>query len=281
MREAAPYNEPAVNKAVSAKEMQFPMADRQNRLQRIARDLREKEEISRGLIEATTRQQNMLPDPPEIKGFDFATVYKPATNLSGDFYDFFMTKENNVGIVVGDVSGHGVEAGIVMGMAKTTVNIYGRMVENPVEVLKRANADLHSVLDGKTFVSLSYAVIDRKTRELTFARAGHNPPILYNPKWKTGESKRLMPPGLALGVVKGNHFDRVIKEHKEVLEEGDCFIQYTDGVVEAPNAQKQQFGEDRLNDLIRKYGRTKMRELVAIVSQALAEHHPARLVQPG
>jgi phosphoserine phosphatase RsbU/P len=244
----------------------------QERLQRLAHEIRSREELSRGITLAGTRQKNMLPDPPEAKGFDIATVYRPASTVSGDFFDFFTTKDGNIGIVVGDVSGHGVEAGMLMGMSKMTVNIYGRMVESPMEVLKLANRDLCGALDGKTFVSLAYGVIDAKERKLTYARAGHNPAILFNSRWNPAEPRKLMPPGLALGVVKGGQFDAVIQEQVEALQEGDLLFQYTDGVVEAPDVNKKQFGEARLLDTLIRYANTKTRELLDILSEALADH---------
>ena len=248
------------------------MTSHQNRLQKLAKELRSKEEMRRGITMASAHQKHMLPDPPKIAGFDFATVYRPASNVSGDFFDFFTTKEGNIGTVVGGVAGHGVEAGMLMGMSKMTVNIYGRMVESPAEVLKLANKDLRGVLDGKTFVSLSYSVIDTEKMLLTFARAGHNPPLLFNATWRERKPRPLMPPGLALGVAKPTHFDMIIQEQVESLEAGDCLLQYTDGVVEAPDADKKQFGEQKLQELLVRYGRTAIREFLDIVSEALADH---------
>ena len=150
--------------------------------------------------------------------------YKPASTVSGDFYDFFETKGNNLGIVIGDVTGHGVEAGIVMGMAKTAINIYGRQIESPSEVMAAVNGP-----------------------------------------------RDLRSNGLALGVDRGPKFRQILQEVSVQLNDGDIFFQYTDGLTEATNQQKEQYGEDRLKETIKRYGRLQLRELINIIGESLRD----------
>jgi len=241
------------------------------RLRRLANQIREKEETDRSLKTASLRQKRMLPDPPELEAFDFGFTYEPAAHVSGDFYDFIPVREGVWGIVVADVSGHGVEAGIIMGMAKQAVKIFGRQNEEPTEVLSLANEELHRSLDGKTFVSLSYAVLDTQTTVLKFARAGQCKPIMVNPSWKTAEPYMVESKGLALGVDKGKRFRKIVELIEIKLEPGDIFFQYTDGLAEAMNAAKEQFGEERIMALLKQYARSPAQELVEIVEEALKD----------
>ena len=241
------------------------------RLRRLANQIREKEETDRSLKTASLRQKRMLPDPPELASFDFGFTYEPAAHVSGDFYDFIPVRDDVWGIVVADVSGHGVEAGIIMGMAKQAVKIFGRQNEEPTEVLSLANEELHRSLDGKTFVSLSYAVLDTETTVLKFARAGQCKPIMVNPSWKTAEPYVVESKGLALGVDKGKRFRKIVEPIEIKLEPGDTFFQYTDGLAEAMNATKEQFGEERIMALLKQYARSPAQELVEIVMEALKD----------
>ncbi|MHC4199258.1 MAG: PP2C family protein-serine/threonine phosphatase [Planctomycetota bacterium] len=246
--------------------------ERLRRLRAVAGEIQKKEDTDRSLHLASVRQQRMLPQQaPELERYEFGLCYEPAAKVSGDFYDFIPVRDGALGIVVADVTGHGVEAGIIMGMAKQAISIYGRQIESPDEVLCLTNEELHRTLDARTFVSLSYAVLDMETHILRFARAGQCRPILINPAWKTVEPQVVNSKGLALGVDKGPRFRQVIELIPIKLEPGDVFFQYTDGLVEATNKEKQQFGEERLMKLLTRYARASAQELVDIVLESLNE----------
>ncbi len=247
-----------------------------NRLRRLADQIRKKDETERSLRLASVRQQRMLPEEPEVDGFEFAVYYKPAAGVSGDFYDFIPVSEGVWGIVVGDVSGHGVEAGIIMGMAKATVSIFGRQMRRPLEVMRATNEELYRSLDGKTFVSMSYAVLEVSSRTLWFARAGQCRPLHLNPRWKIPAPQIVESKGLALGVDPGKRFARVTEEIELKLEPGDVFFQYTDGLAEAANKEKEQFGEARLMAVLERYSRTTATELVEIVRESVDDFTRAR-----
>ncbi len=238
-------------------------------LRRLAGQLKKKEETDRSLRLASVRQQRMLPDKPMLERYEFGVRYIPAADVSGDFYDFIDVRPGALGIVLGDVSGHGVEAGIVMGMAKMTVSIYGRQTEDPKEVLALVNKELYRWLDGKTFVSLSYGVLDTESGVFRFARAGQCRPILLNPGWHVPEPQVVESRGLALGVDSGERFGQVIATIELTREPGDTFFQYTDGLVEAMNKDKEQFGEDRLEELIKRYARAPAQDQVDTIIEHL------------
>lgn len=240
-------------------------------LRRVASEIRKKEETDRSLRVAHDRQLRMLPPNPVVEGYEFAVRYVPAADVSGDFYDFIPLGSGTIGIVIADVSGHGVGAAIIMGMAKQTVSIFGRQIEKPAEVLRATNEELYRSLDGKTFVSMSYGVLDVKGRVIRFARAGQNKPYRFNPRWSDPTPKVIECKGLALGVDKGPRFAKAIEEVKIELQPGDVFFQYTDGLVEAANKEHVQYGEQQLAKTLKRYGRTGVTELLDIIIESLKD----------
>lgn len=248
----------------------------EDRLRRLARELKAAQETTKSLEVASSRQRHMMPSMPDIPGFDLGVEYRPASEVSGDFYDFFRTPAGEYALVIADVAGHGVEAGIIMGMAKATVSIYGRQLPNPKDVLVAANRDLAEGLDGKTFICLTLAFLDPETRHLRIARAGSNRPLLFNPGWENPEPTEVKSRGLALGLDAGDRFEDIIEETELTLQAGDLLLQYTDGLVEATNDEKEQFGEARVMELVKKYPRASTRELLFILEETLRDFTGSR-----
>ena len=249
-----------------------------SRLKRLAQELRQQEEMNKSMRTARQRQLHMLPKKPTVPGIEFHSLYLPAAKVSGDFYDFIPVKENLIGIAVGDVSGHGLEAGIIMGMAKKALQIYARGKESPVETLIQTNTDLANDLDGETFLSAAYAVLDTSKMTFRLGRAGHNPGFLVNPK-RTPVLKELKPNGMVIGVDKtGKYFPVVTKEEVVQLQSGDLVYQYTDGLVEAPDRDKREFGENRLKQLLVKHASLPVVRLIDTIEEA-ALHHIGSLEQ--
>lgn len=240
-----------------------------SRLKQLAQELQNKSEMEKSMKTARQRQLHMLPNLPSVPGMEFQTLYVPATNVSGDFYDFIPVAENLIGIAMGDVSGHGIEAGIIMGMAKKALQIYAKGKESPKETLVITNSDLARDLDGETFVSASYGVLNTAKRSFRFARAGHNPPYLVNPS-RTPAVTEVKPNGMIIGVDKtGKRFPLVTQEQEIQLQAGDLFFQYTDGLVEAPNKRKEEFGEERVKELLLKYWNLPLMELLNLMEETV------------
>lgn len=251
------------------------------RLHDLAAEIRRKSSIERSLPEAQRRQLSMLPKPPAVSGFDFDCRYIPCAEVSGDFYDFIRIDDTRLGIAIGDVSGHGIEAAMVMGMAKKSIQIFARDGCSPKEVLALANQDLSQDLLEGTFVSAAYGVLDIVKKQFTFSRAGNNPPLLVNPL-RTPSVIELKPVGLAIGVDKsGLKFSKITQEITVQLKAGDLVFQFTDGVVEAEspavktalkkNAQ-EQFGDERLRDLLLKNFGMPVPMLLGCVENAVNKH---------
>jgi serine phosphatase RsbU (regulator of sigma subunit) len=223
------------------------------------------------LKEAGRKQLVMLPSAPSIPGIEMDTVFLPAEIVSGDFYDFIhLPQKNRLSVVVGDITGHGYEAGIVMGAARKTINFCGKQFETPHETTVAANDELLPDLDEKTFCSLFYATLDIQTREFRFIRAGHNPLLLMNPRRKPA-FQEFNPKGMVLGMVKGARFGQLLEEMSIQLMPGDMLLQYTDGIFEAMNEKNEEWGTNNFYAVVKKYGNTTPKHLLQKLVQSVQE----------
>ena len=230
----------------------------------------QQKEMQRSLEKAGQQQRMMLPDSPEVPGFEFEVLYRPMATVSGDFYDFVKVSAGEIGIVVGDVSGHGMEAALVMSMVKKSLKIHGKGVSSPAEVLRVTNADVHEDLAQSTFTSIFYGVLDVEARTLKFSRAGHSPLVVFNPK-RPQKLTAFEPKGIAVGIDKGPVFNRTLEEMELKLAKGDMLVQFTDGVVEANNKKKEEFGMERLCEAVKRFGRHEPQYLAHMIEMTVNE----------
>jgi len=226
------------------------------------------EDLARSLEDARSRQLRLLPRVPTVPGYDFGIIYKPSSTVGGDFYDFIKVQEDLLGIAVGDIAGHGIEAALLVGLAKKLLEIHGRGRTSAAETLLLANADIFPDLDAKTFVTVFYGLLNLKTRELRFSRAGHNPLVLYNPR-RTPRLTVLDSKGMALGMDPGPIFQQSLEEVAVTLAPGDLFFQYTDGVPESMNHDKEEFGLERMYAVIEAFGGAEPEYLLYQMEKAL------------
>jgi sigma-B regulation protein RsbU (phosphoserine phosphatase) len=203
------------------------------------------------VIRARDLQQNLMQQAPDLPGFSFATRYEPCTDISGDFYEFVRLADGCVGFALGDVSGHGMQAGLIMSMAKKTLEIYAAHSTSPADVLANVNGALGRDLGGKLFISMFYAILDPARRTITWARAGHNPGMRLNRR--TGTLDEIKPKGMVVGMKSGATYRQYLEEQVTAVEDGDVFLLYTDGVTETMNRQNEEFGTDRLAEIIRQH----------------------------
>lgn len=187
-------------------------------------------------------QSSILPTgTPEIKSLRITASYKPATAVGGDFYEFIQKDEHSVGLLVADVSGHGVPAALIASMIKIAVQSVLPCAQDPGEVLRRLNHILSGQLRGQ-LVSAGYLWIDTETAEGSYSGAGH-PPLLC---WREGELKRIESNGLLFGVLSDADYPVCPIR----LQRGDRFLLYTDGMVEPENAAGESFGESKLERVV-------------------------------
>lgn len=227
----------------------------------------QQQQADRAIEEARKKQQRMLPDPPEIDGMEIAVIYQPCELVGGDFYDFIKIGTQHLGIVQGDVSGHGLEVWGDMAMTMKTLRIYGRQSTSPKETLINANEDLVPDLMAKTFVSAFYTIIDIETFSVKMSRAGHNPLIIFNPDRTPQPLIMYEPKGMVLGMGKGDMFTRTIEEIDVQLYSGDMLLWYTDGVTETMSPDNEEWGLESLCKVIEQHGHRDASYLLDMIQQ--------------
>jgi serine phosphatase RsbU (regulator of sigma subunit) len=190
--------------------------------------------------------------PPEgaigMPGLRIAALCLPAAEVGGDYYDLLPLSDTRLGVLVADVSGKGTSAALYMAELKGLVLSLSRMYASPAKLLSEANRILAATMDPRSFITMTYAVVDTSTRTMCYARAGHNPIIQL--ETSTGATRVLTPPGLGLGLDPGERFDAILEEAEVPLRSGDVFLFFTDGLSEAMNPQAEIFGERRLRDVV-------------------------------
>jgi sigma-B regulation protein RsbU (phosphoserine phosphatase) len=206
---------------------------------------------------ARKAQLRMLPDaPPSAPGVAISAVCHPSKDVGGDLYDFLALPEGKIGVVIADVSGKGVPASLYMTLTKGLLDSVAEYEADPGEILRAVNRHLYDVCRRKTFVTMFLGVIDPLRRTLSYARAGHNPTIIHrNGAASERRTWMLKSPGMGMGLNQGGAFDRSLKVETIQLERGDKLFFYSDGITEAMNEKRDEYGEDRLMTMTeRTYG---------------------------
>ncbi|MGE5262674.1 MAG: SpoIIE family protein phosphatase [Acidobacteriota bacterium] len=202
----------------------------------------EKARLERELQVAREVQSSLVPrHAPVLDGWDFAIYWQPAREVSGDFYDFFRLPDGRLGIVIGDVTGKGMPAALMMATTRALLRGATLRVDSPAKVLASVNDLLQPDIPPNTFVTAFYAMLDVSTGRLAFANAGHDLPYQRTDHGVL----QLRATGLPLGLMPG-----VTYECKEtIINPGDLILFYSDGLVEAHNPQREMFGFPRLASL--------------------------------
>lgn len=214
---------------------------------------------------ATAIQKLLLPQaPPDIPGIDLAGVSYPARSVGGDYFDFIDLGDNRWGIALGDVSGKGMPAALLMASLQATMRGTSRTASSVSECVAATNRLLVASTDSKTFVTLFYAVYDANNRRLTYCNAGHNPPM----RLRVDDTIETLDTG---GPIAGAFDWATFEEETLELEVGEQLLIYTDGVTEAADPSDEQFGEERLEKLIHDRKGSPARELIdRVVTDVLA-----------
>ena len=210
---------------------------------------RERGRLQRELEIAREVQRSFLPARmPATPGLDIAARCLAAEEVGGDYYDVIPLDERRLALVIGDVSGKGIQAAFFMTLAKGFLQSLAHETGSPAEVLRRANRLFFANAPRGTFISLIYGVFDLDTRSFTFARAGHNPVILKRSPNQTADF--VQPAGLAIGLTPRAVFDETIQEHTLDLGPGDTLVFYTDGFSEAMDRAKTLYTDERLAERV-------------------------------
>ena len=201
----------------------------------------EKERLERELQVAANIQMSILPDVlPSPDGYDFGGKILPARQVGGDFYDVFELGENKLGVLIGDVADKGVPSAIFMARAHALIIAEADNITHPADVLRKVNEHITRFEKSTQFVTALFGVLDTATSEFTYARAGHEPPLLLT---ANGEVNRLPhKPGMALGLWE----DIMLDENSLILPKGSLLIMFTDGMTDCRNPKGEPFGLDRI-----------------------------------
>ena len=211
----------------------------------------ERERIEQELQVARRIQQASLPEEvPTLKGWEISPFYLPAREVGGDFYDFHLLPEGRLGLVVGDATGKGVPAALVMATTCGMLQVTAQALESssPGEVLERVNEALLSRIPANMFVTCFYAILELKSGQLAYANAGHDLPYVQCPH--RGEAEELRARGMPLGLMPGMGYE----EKEIVLDDGESVLFYSDGLVEAHDPEGEMFGFPRLGALVAEHG---------------------------
>jgi len=211
--------------------------------------LNEKKRLDYDLSVARRIQAMLLPAQlPQLPDVEVAAANDPAQQIGGDYYDYIRVDEDHLGLIIADVSGKGIGGAIVMSMCRSAVRARAPHNLSPAHLLKAVNRVLAEDLTEDMFVTALYLVLNLRTRELTFARAGHERPLL---RARDGVVRPLDAPGMAMGLDDGGAFDAVIQDVRLTLAPGELLAAYTDGITEARNAAGEEWGPERLADTLR------------------------------
>ena len=231
------------------------------------REIRTRERIEQDLRVARRIQQASLPkEVPTLEGWHLAPYYRSAKEVGGDFYDFHLLSEGKLGLAVGDATGEGVPAALVMSTTCGMLRLAAQSYSSAGEMLERVNEALHPNIPPNMFVTCFYCILDLNRRSLTYANADHDLPYVQR---GGGEAEELRARGMPLGLMSGMSYE----EKEIVLEEGEAALFYTDGLVEAHNPQGEMFGFPRLRALISEHDEERrlegflMEELYSFVGE--------------
>jgi sigma-B regulation protein RsbU (phosphoserine phosphatase) len=212
----------------------------------------EKERLEKELSVAADIQMSILPDRlPEPAGFDFGATMDPARQVGGDFYDIFTLNKNRIAVVIGDVADKGVPSAIFMARTHALIMAESDNTSDPGKLLRVVNSHITRLEKSTQFVTVLYGVLDLRTGDFNYARAGHEPPLLLSPN---GEVTRIAhTPGMALGIWE----DITLDEKQIRLEPGSTLLLYTDGMTDCRDPLGEDFGLERIKqNLAQMVGRT-------------------------
>ena len=240
-----------IEKAIRQIEYVKKMQQEHNQLEMIKSDLAVAKEIQQAIL-----PHQAPPFPESVLQLDIAASMQAAKDVGGDFYDFFRIDDNRVGFIIADVSGKGVPAAIFMAVSRTLIRATGVKGVSPAECISHANSLLVKESVNNMFVTIFYGIYDLTTGVVTYVNAGHNPPFVIKADGTVGQ----LPEGknFFIGVFE----DATFKEDTLQLEKNDMLLLYTDGVTEALNPQKMEYGEERLASVLKHHVQAGCQQMI-------------------
>jgi len=223
-------------------------------------EIRLASEIQHGLLPKTT---------PDIAGYEIVGVSHPAQIVGGDYFDFIQVDKNRLAICLGDISGKGLPAALLMANLQATIRGQTFLKPPPKDCMQRSNKLLYQSTDPQKFATLFYGILDNQKHHMCYANAGHNRPILFS---KGKEPTVLQTAGVALSFMENYSYD----EGTISFNPGDLLLIYSDGITEAMNVLEEEFGDKKMTSLVSK-NRTESalgltEKIVTTVKQHTGDH---------
>jgi len=232
----------------------------------IVKRISERERIEKEIEAARHIQQSFLPAKiPTKKEIDIYSVCLPAYEVGGDYYDYFNLGEDKLAIVVGDVSGKGIKAAFYMTLIKGILKTQSQTNLLPSIILAKANKIFYELVEKGNFISVIYGIFDLNNKTFIYANAGHNPLIFR--KHRDNNVICDKNEGIALGLVDEDTFNNNIKDKYIKFDQGDLFVFYTDGIIEAMNKDNEEYGEERFIKIINENSNNSSKEIIKNILQ--------------
>lgn len=218
-------------------------------LGKVSLDLKDRERMIDELSIASQLQRDILPlESPIIPGLQIIAKNKPATEVGGDSFNM-LTAKNKTYIYLGDVTGHGVAAGLVMTMVNSLVNVFVDISDSPYEVIVKVNKYIKKHVKKAMFMTMVMLCWDHEKKKMTYVGAGHEYILVYHSS--SGECEAIMSGGVAIGMVPDN--SKIVSEKEIELEDGDFILLYSDGITEARNPEGELYAINRLKEQFKEY----------------------------
>ena len=225
----------------------------------------EKKRLEGQLEVARQVQLELLPaKDPQLEGFDISAYNYPTEEVSGDYYDWVRIFDDQIGLVIADVSGKGVPAALLMAFLRASLRAATHVGYSPHISMAKVNYLLWESIERNQFITAFYGILDATNKTLTYTNAGHNPPILLD---KDGNYRFIEKGSLPLGMFMDTRYH----EYYLTIEPGEILLLYTDGVTEAHNALGEEFGRSRLAEAVKENRHLGARELIAAVQKVVID----------
>ncbi len=208
----------------------------------------DKQKIDEELGIARKIQESLLPDRAiEIEGLDLTGSSSPAKTIGGDFYDLIKISDKKLLVIVADVSGKGIPAALNLSKVQAMIQFSTKIFDSPKDILKSVNKQIYNKIDRKSFVTIAAGLFDLENMTLKICRAGHNPTLYAN----KNEVKEINSKGIGLGLDNAKLFDANLQEVELKLNKDDIFLFYSDGLTEAMNSFKEEFGLNNVKRILK------------------------------
>ncbi len=232
----------------------------------VHRDANEKRRLDAELRTASEFQRILLPaKAPEFLGYSIAAANFPAMIVSGDYYDYVSVDDQHLGVAIADVAGKGVPASLIMATCRSVLRTRATGELSPARVLSVVNRQIFPDIREDMFITMTYLVLNAGSGRLLMSRAGHRPALIY--RKASGTVEPVAPVGLAVGIDNGEVFERVISDRECHLEPGDAMLLYTDGLTEAINSSGEEYGGERLNQILHRFAAEPAEAIISAICE--------------